>query len=69
MIFVFRTRTWVPGCLGERSRGAWAASPGPLGRLPGAPWGGGPDPNSSAQKVASPLGFGIVFYDDFDVDF
>ena len=23
----------------------------------------------TGQKVASPLGFGIVFYDDFDVDF
>ena len=28
------------GCLGGQSRGAWAASPGPLGRLPG----GGPGP-------------------------
>ena len=40
--YVFRTRMWVPGCLGGRSRGAWAASPGSLGRLPGAPWGGVP---------------------------
>ena len=42
--------------------------PPPLGPW-GASLGGGPDPNSSAQKVASPLGFGIVFYDDFDIDF
>ena len=27
---------------GGVSRGAWAASPGSLGRLPGGPWGGGP---------------------------
>ena len=47
-----------------------------LGRLPwvpGAPpggsLGGGPDPNSSGQNVLSPLGFRIVFYVDFDVDF
>ena len=47
-----------------------------LGRLPwvpGAPprgsLGGGPDPMSSAQNWPSPLGFGIVFYIDFDVDF
>ena len=32
-------------------------------------WGGGPDPMSSGQNVPSPLGFGIVFYDDFDIDF
>ena len=67
MIFMFTTRTWVPGCLGGRSRGAWAASPGSLGRLPGAPW-GGPGPNSSAQNWASPLGFGIVFYINFDAN-
>ena len=42
MIFVFRMRAWVPGCLGGRSREAWAASPGSLGRIPGAPWGGVP---------------------------
>ena len=69
MIFMFRTRTWVPGCLGGRSRGAWAASPGSLGRLPGAPWGGDPGPMSAGQNVLSPLGFRIVFYVDFDVDF
>ena len=42
--------------------------PPPLG-----PWGGslggGPDPMSAGQNLARPLGFGIVFYDDFDVDF
>ena len=42
--------------------------PPPLG-----PWGGslggGPDPMSAGQKWASPLGFGIVFYVDFDIDF
>ena len=59
---MFRTRAWVPGGL---SRGAWAPSLGSLGRLPG----GGPDPNSEAQNVLSPLGFRIVFYVDFDVDF
>ena len=47
-----------------------------LGRLPwvpGAPpggsLGGGPDPNSSARFMPSPLGFGIVFYNDFYIDF
>ena len=58
---MFRTREWVPEGL---SRGAWAPSLGSLGRLPE----GGPDPNSSARFLASPLGFGIVFYIDFDVD-
>ena len=66
---MFRTRAWVPGGLGGRSRGAWAASPGLLGRLPGAPWGGGPGPNYKAQNVLSPLGFRIIFYIDFDVVF
>ena len=42
--------------------------PPPLG-----PWGGslggvlGPMPET--QSLLSPLGFGIVFYDDFDIDF
>ena len=40
---------------------------------PLGPWGGslggGPDPMSAGQKWLSPLGFGIVFYDDFDIDF
>ena len=47
-----------------------------LGRLPwvpGAPprgsLGRGPGPMSAGQKVASPLGFGIVFHDNFDIDF
>ena len=38
------------------------------GASPGGSLGGGPDPMSSGQNVASPLGFGIVFYVDFDVD-
>ena len=56
--------------------GAWGPVPWGLGRLPwvpGAPpggsLGGGPDPMSAGQKWASPLGFGIVFYIDFDIDF
>ena len=47
-----------------------------LGRLPWVPGapprgspGGGPGPNSSGRFLAGPLGFGIVFYDDFDIDF
>ena len=43
---------------------------------PLSPWGtsrelpgGGLDPMSAAQKWPSPLGFGIVFYIDFDIDF
>ena len=42
--------------------------PPPLG-----PWGGslggGPDPNSPGRFMESPLGFRIVSYFDFDVDF
>ena len=41
---------------------------GPWGASQGAPE-GGPDPMSAGQKSASPLGFGIVFYVDFDIDF
>ena len=52
---MFRTRTWVPGCLGGRSRGAWAASPGLLGRLPGAPRGGVPAPNYKGQLSSIPV--------------
>ena len=33
----------------QRSHGAWAASPGSLGRLPGGPWGG------SRLKVRGPF--------------
>ena len=63
------------GCLGAWEGGPvvpgppMAASPGSLGRLPGGPRGGGPGPMSSGQNVASPLGFGIIFYIDFDIDF
>ena len=60
--YVFRTRAWVPGGL---PRGAWAASLGSLGRLPG----GGPGPKSVRQSMLSPLGFRIKKYVDFDVDF
>ena len=35
----------------------------------GGSLGGGPGPMSAAQNVPSPLGFGVVFYDDFDIDF
>ena len=48
--------------------GPWAASPGSWGASRELP-GGGPGPMSAAQNWVSPLGFGIVFYDDFDVDF
>ena len=41
--------------------GPWGATRGSLG--------GGPGPMSAGHFVLSPLGFGIVFYDDFDVDF
>ena len=50
-------------------------SGGPLGGIvdrfqpPGGSLGGGPGPMSEAQNVPSPLGFRIVFYDDFDIDF
>ena len=69
MVFVFGTRAWVPGCLGGRSREAWAAFPGLLERLPKGSLGGVPDPMSAGQNLPSPLGFGIVFYVDFDIDF
>ena len=65
---MFRTRTWVPGCLGGRSRGAWAASPGLLGRLPGAPRGGVPAPNYKGQSPPSTLRIRIKNHVDFDVD-
>ena len=41
---------------------------GPWGASQGVP-GGGPGPMSASQNWPSPLGFGIVFYIDFDVDF
>ena len=41
---------------------------GPWGASQGVP-GGGPGAMSAGQNVLSPLGFGIVFYIDFDVDF
>ncbi len=42
---------------------------GPLGCLTGAPWVGGPGRMSEGQNVLSPLGFRIIFHDDFDVVF
>ena len=66
---MFRTRTGVPGGLGVRSRGAWAASPGPLGHLPGAPQGGVPTPNYKDQSRLSTLQIRIKIYVDLDVDF
>ena len=69
MIFVFRTRTCVPGCLGGRSRGAWAASPGSLGRLPGAPWGGVPAQCLRPTYGCAPPWIRIKNHVDFDVDF
>ena len=41
--------------------------PPPLGPW-GAALGGGPGPMSAGQNWLSPLGFGVVFYVDFDVD-
>ena len=55
MFYVYRTRAWVPGCLGGRSREAWAASPGALGRIPGAPWGGVPAQCLRAVGRSAPL--------------
>ena len=70
MIFMFRTRAWVPGCLGGRSRGAWAASPGSLGRLPGAPGGGFPIQTTRPSSPRRPLGFAskIVIKNDIAFD-
>ena len=58
MIFDFLEVPWGLG------RFPWVPGAPPRGSL-----GGGPDPMSAGQKVPSPLGFGIVFYDDFDIDF
>ena len=41
---------------------------GPWGASQGLP-GGGPGSKFAGRLVPSPLGFGIVFYIDFDVDF
>ena len=56
--------------------GAWEGGPVGPGPLPLGPWGasqglpgGGPGPMSAGQNWVSPLGFGIVFIDDFDIDF
>ena len=60
----------------ERAHGCLGACPVGPGPPPLGPWGasrelpgGGLGPNCSAQNWASPLGFGIVFYVDFDIDF
>ena len=59
-------------CL-ERAHECLGACPVVPGPPPWAPWGaslgGGPDPNSPGHFLASPLGFRIDFYIDFDVDF
>ena len=62
---MFRTRTWVPGGLGGRSRGAWAASPGPLWRLTGGSPGGGTGPNYKAHFSS----WHPYYMSNFDVDF
>ena len=51
----------VPWGLGRLPWVPGAPPRGSLGRVSG--------PMSADQKVASPLGFGIVFYVDFDIDF
>ena len=58
-------------CSFSARMGAWGPVPcrlgplpGPLGHVPG----GGLDPMSETQTVASPLGFCIEIYDDFHVD-
>ena len=59
------------GCLGAWEGGPVVPGPPPLGPwgasqgLPGGAFG----PMSAGQNVESPLGFRIVFYIDFDVDF
>ena len=53
-------RAWVPG---GRSCVAWPHSPGLLGRLQG----GAGALKSAPRSVASPLGFRIEIYLDFDV--
>ena len=65
-VFMFRTRTWVPG----------RAVPWGLGRLPwapGAPPGGslrgGPGPISAAQRWECTPWIRIKNHVDFDVDF
>ena len=40
----------------------------PLPGVPGAPPRGGVHPMCEGQTLASPLGFRIEIYDDFDVD-
>ena len=58
---MFRTGTWVPGCLGGRSREAWAASSGSLGRIPGAPRGDVPAQCLRVVGGNAPLGFASKF--------
>ena len=45
------------GCLGGRSRGAWAASPGLLGHVPGGPRGGVPAESLKPVGRRASLGF------------
>ena len=56
--------------------GAWESGPVVPGPPPLGPWGasrvlsgGGPGPKCAGRFLASPLGFRIIFYIDFDVDF
>ena len=59
--YVFRTRAWVPGGLGGRSRGAWAASPGLLGHLPEAPQGGSRAQTTRANLIPRAFKFAAKF--------
>ena len=45
------------GCLGGRSRGAWAASPGLLGHVPGGPRGGVPAESLTVVGGRASCGF------------
>ena len=75
MFLLFRTHAWVPGYLGGRSRGAWAALLGPWGTSQGAPRGGVPAESlrpvggrascGFASKIMSIL---MLIFDRFGVD-
>ena len=65
------------GCLGAWEGGPVVPGPPPLGPwgAPQSPWGasrgvpgGGPGPMSAGQNMASPLGFGMIFHINVDVD-
>ena len=59
--YVFTTCARVPGGLGGRSRGAWAASPGLLGRIPGAPRGGSRPQTTRPKVTPRPFKFASKF--------